>query len=115
MEPASTITNGISASCRDALVSIDGVGAAVSPTTVWGISSIQWTLPWTIISASAAGVYSVNSGVAPAPDIPGILEVSVVPITHINTGSAYFIWFINSSEPYVVIPSIIYSPFLILQ
>ena len=87
LQPASAMMNGISAISSDAFVSIAGVGAAAFPTTVCGISSIHLTVPNTISSESAAGVYSVSSGVAPAPDNPGIREVSVVPIVQINTGS----------------------------
>ena len=90
----------MSAISRDAFVSIAGVGAAAFPTTVCGISSIHSTWPKTINSASAAGVYSVNSADAPAPDKPGINEVSVVPIVQINTGSITSAKYsINSVDP----------------
>ena len=59
-------------------------------------------------SASDAGVYTVNSAVGPAPEMPSINEVSVVPIVSMNTGSSHSCSFsVNSVDPYVFIPSII--------
>ena len=67
------------------------------------------TSPKTINSASDAGVYSVKSADGPAPEIPSINDVSVVPIVSKNTGSSHSCNIsVNSSDPYVVTPSIIF-------
>ena len=82
------MTNGMLASWSDAFVSLAGVGAAASPTTVSAGASQHLTSPRTMNSASPAGVYSVRSADGPAPEIPSISEVSVVPIVSKNTASS---------------------------
>ncbi len=98
---------GIFARFNAALVIIAGVGADPPSETVLGISVRQRGLSCTIISTSAAGVYSVKSELAPAPVIPGIFEVAVVAIVHKNNDFLSIKLSRNSVEPYTVNPSYI--------
>jgi len=67
---------------RQALERSAGVGI---PSGVTGITSSERGLPLTRYSTSSAGVYRVSSGLAPAIEIPGIVEVLVDAITYIGT------------------------------
>lgn len=49
-----------------------------------GIPFMQNAFPHTRISASAGPVKSVSSGVLPASDIPGIVDVKVLETVHVN-------------------------------
>ena len=84
--PASRISKAGLQRSTEAFVSMDGVGAASPSTTVSGMLSMHFTSPSRISSASAAGVNLVSSGLAPAPLIPGILDVSVVAVVQIKIG-----------------------------
>ena len=46
---------------------------------------MQLTLPLMRISASAAGVNMVSSGVSPASETPGMVEVRVLATVQVNT------------------------------
>ena len=67
---------------RAAFVSVAGVGM---PPGLMGMPFMQETLPLTRISASAAGVNIVSSGVSPASETPGIVDVRVFATVHVNT------------------------------
>ncbi len=82
MHPPLIIYAGIPDNSRAAMVSVAGVGI---PPGLMGIPSMQRVLPHTSISASAAGVKSVSSGVSPASETPGIVEVSVLATVHVKT------------------------------
>ena len=67
---------------RAAMVSVAGVGM---PPGLIGIPFIQTVFPSTRSSASAAGVNNVSSGVSPASETPGIVDVSVFATVHVKT------------------------------
>ncbi|CDF31052.1 putative uncharacterized protein [Methanoculleus sp. CAG:1088] len=76
------IRNGILESSRAALVKVAGVG--MFPGFI-GMPFMQVTLPITRNSASAGPVNKVSSGVSPASDMPGMVEVRVLAIVQVKT------------------------------
>ncbi len=75
------IMYGMLDSSSAACVSVAGVGI---PPGFMGMPFMQTVLPRTRSSASAAGVKSVNSGVSPASEIPGMVEVMVLATVQVN-------------------------------
>ena len=65
-----------------AIVRVAGVGI---PPGLIGIPFMQVVFPLTRISASAAGVNIVSSGVSPASETPGMVEVRVFATVQVNT------------------------------
>ncbi len=65
-----------------AFVSVAGVGI---PPGLIGIPFMQVVFPLIRISASAAGVNMVSSGVSPASETPGIVDVRVLATVHVKT------------------------------
>lgn len=63
------------------MVSVAGVGM---PPGLIGMPFMQSVLPQDSNSASAGPVNNVNSGVSPASDTPGIVDVSVLPTVQVN-------------------------------
>ena len=64
------------------MVRVAGVGI---PPGLIGIPFMQVVLPLTSISASAAGVNMVSSGVSPASETPRIVDVRVFATVHVKT------------------------------
>ena len=76
--PAFMAMWGISDDMRAARVSTAGVGL---PSGVVGMASMQRQRPYSMYSASAGGVYIIESGPAPATVMPGISAVRVYDST----------------------------------
>jgi hypothetical protein len=66
-----------------------GVG---HPVGVFGLTDWLVIRPVVTSSASRFGVMSVCSGVGPAPEIPGIVEIKVFPSITQKTGLFPWIW-----------------------
>ena len=69
-------------SCRAAMVRVAGVGM---PPGLMGMPFMQLTLPLTSSSASAGPVNMVSSGVSPASETPGMVDVLVLATVQVNT------------------------------
>ena len=107
--PAFIAMNGILSKSRVALVSTPGVGVGSPSSTVIAISGRLSAIFFIISSASNAGVYGVNSGLPPAPLIPGILDTAVFDKTHAKIISSLFLSLSSCfSDPYIFIFSVIY-------